>query len=149
MYVNGASKYDRLIQTPKKATVLFFFANAYEYQMNILNCFLQHKKHKQVQKTVSVLLVLCLLSWSDFQRNTRWDFQNSADLRQQKKPGTFWSEEFLVENLLLRRLDFLGLKGSQKTGCWEMNKSSEWFERLNHAHPFSCEDTYIHIILYA
>ena len=90
--------------------------------------------------------LLCLLEIDPIsQRNTRWDFQNSADLRQQKS---------LEENLLLPYASswFLGVerqvRKTSQLGCWEMTKSSEWFERLHHAHPFSCEDIYIYICIY-
>ena len=101
----------------------WLIANAYEYQMNILNRFLQHKKHKQVQKVVAVLLG-CFVSWKSirFPSVTRaGDFQNSADLRQEKKPGTFWSEEFWLRTsfCLMLRLDFLGLKDkSERRVSW-------------------------------
>lgn len=120
-YIDGASKYDRLIQTPKKTNRAVFFANAYEYQMKILNCFfLQHKNHKQVQKVVAVLLG-CFVSWKSirFPSVTRAGISKTRRILDNKKAWNFLKWRILVEDLLMLRLDFLGLKDkSERRVSW-------------------------------
>lgn len=97
-----------------KSNRAVFFANAYEYQMNILNCFLQHKKHKQVQKVVAVLLG-CFVSWKSirFPSVTRAGISKTRRILDNKKA---WKRTSFC---LMLRLDFLGLKDkSERRVSW-------------------------------
>ena len=110
----------------------WLIANAYEYQMNILNRFLQHKKHKQVQKVVAVLLG-CFVSWKSirFPSVTRAGISKTRRILDKKKAWNFLKWRILVENLLLPYASswFLGVerqvRKTSQLGCWEMSKSSE------------------------
>ena len=82
--------------------------------------FLQHKNHKQVQKVVAVLLG-CIVSWKSirFPSVTRAGISKTRRILDNKKAWNFLKWRILVEDLLMLRLDFLGLKDkSERRVSW-------------------------------